>query len=66
MRNLLWDRVTAERRDPPRVSLARRDPYEFDPPSPLQIFSWPDCPSNRRPIERLQATDPPEDMAGSS
>jgi hypothetical protein len=39
MRNLLWDRVTAERRDPPRVSLARRDPYEFDPPSPLQIFT---------------------------
>jgi hypothetical protein len=21
------------------VSLSRRDPYEFDPPSPLQIFT---------------------------
>jgi hypothetical protein len=40
MRNLLWDRVSAERLDPPRVNrLSRRDPYEFDPPSPLQIFT---------------------------
>jgi hypothetical protein len=40
MRNLLWDRVSAERRDPPRVNrLPWRDPYEFDPPSPLQIFT---------------------------
>jgi hypothetical protein len=40
MRNLLWDRVSAERQDHPRVHhLPRRDPYEFDPPSPLQIFT---------------------------
>ena len=39
MRNLLWDRVTAERQDPSRVRLSRHDPYEFDPPSPLQIFT---------------------------
>ena len=40
MRNLLWDRVSAERQDHPRVHrLPRHDPYEFDPPSPLQIFT---------------------------
>jgi hypothetical protein len=40
MRNLLWDRVSTERRDHPRVHrLPRLDPYEFDPPSPLQIFT---------------------------
>jgi hypothetical protein len=40
MRNLLWDRVSVERRDHPREHrLARLDPYEFDPPSPLQIFT---------------------------
>jgi hypothetical protein len=40
MRNLLWDRVSAERRDYPRQHrLPRFDPYEFDPPSPLQIFT---------------------------
>ncbi len=40
MRNLLWDRVSAERRDhPPEHRLARHDPYEIDPPSPLQVFT---------------------------
>jgi hypothetical protein len=40
MRNLLWDRVSTERQDHPRVHrLPRHDPYEFDPPSPLQIFT---------------------------
>jgi hypothetical protein len=40
MRNLLSDRVSAERRqDPPLVGLDRYDPYEIDPPAPLQIFT---------------------------
>jgi hypothetical protein len=40
MRNLLWDRVSAERRDHPREHrFPRLDPYEIDPPSPLQIFT---------------------------
>ena len=40
MRNLLWDRVSAERRDhPSEHRLARPDPYETDPPAPLQIFT---------------------------
>ena len=40
MRNLLWDRVSAERQDHPREHrLPRLDPYEIDPPSPLQIFT---------------------------
>jgi hypothetical protein len=40
MRNLLWDRVSAERRAHPRVDrFSQHDRYEFDPPSPLQIFT---------------------------
>jgi hypothetical protein len=40
MRNLLWDRVSAERRDHPlEHRLLRHDPYEIDPPAPLQIFT---------------------------
>ena len=40
MRNLLWDRVGAERRAHPRVHrFSQHDRYEFDPPSPLQIFT---------------------------
>jgi hypothetical protein len=40
MRNLLWDRVSAERRHHPREHpFSRLDPYEIDPPSPLQIFT---------------------------
>ena len=40
MRNLLWDRVSAERRDHLRERrFPRLDRYEFDPPSPLQIFT---------------------------
>jgi hypothetical protein len=40
MRNLLWDRVSAERREHPSGHrLTRRDPYEIDPPAPLQIFT---------------------------
>ncbi len=40
MRNLLLDRVKAERRDHPfEHRLFRHDPYEFDPPLPLQIFT---------------------------
>jgi hypothetical protein len=39
MRNLLWDRVHAERRDPPLEHSRRHDPYEIDSPSPFQIFS---------------------------
>jgi hypothetical protein len=38
MRNLSWDRVTAERHeDPPERGLDRYDPSEFDPPGPLQM-----------------------------
>jgi hypothetical protein len=40
MRNLRWDRVSAERREHPREHhLPRLDPYEIDPPSPLEIFT---------------------------
>jgi hypothetical protein len=40
MRNLLWDRVSAERPDhPSEHRLNRRDPHELDPPTPLQIFT---------------------------
>ncbi|MGB7972889.1 MAG: hypothetical protein WCF81_00775 [Roseiarcus sp.] len=40
MRNLLLDRVNAERRDHPfEHRRFRRDPYEIDPPAPLQIFT---------------------------
>jgi hypothetical protein len=40
MRNLLWDRVSAERRDHPlEHRLLRHDPYEINPPTPLQIFT---------------------------
>ena len=40
MRNLLWDRVNAERQDhPPETRLRRHDPYDIDPPAPLQIFT---------------------------
>jgi hypothetical protein len=40
MRNLLWDRMSVERRDHLRVHrFSQHDRYEFDPPSPLQIFT---------------------------
>jgi hypothetical protein len=40
MRNLPSDRIRAERlQDPPRHGLDRYDPYEIDPPAPLQIFT---------------------------
>ena len=39
MRNLLWDRVHAERRDHPLDHRLRHDPYEIDSPSPFQIFT---------------------------
>jgi hypothetical protein len=39
MRNLLWDRVSAERQHPRVHRLPPHDRYEFDPPSPLQIFT---------------------------
>ena len=40
MRNLLWDRVSAERREhPTEHRLYRHDPHEMDPPTPLQIFT---------------------------
>jgi hypothetical protein len=40
MRNLSWDGATAERHDdPPERDLDRYDPYEIDPPEPLQIFT---------------------------
>jgi hypothetical protein len=40
MRNLSQVRVRAERHeDPPLVGLDRYDPYEIDPPAPLQIFT---------------------------
>jgi hypothetical protein len=40
MRNLSQVRVRAERHeDPPLVGLDRHDPYEIDPPAPLQIFT---------------------------
>ncbi len=40
MRNLLLDRVNAERRDHPfEHRLSRHDPHEIDPPAPLQIFT---------------------------
>ncbi len=40
MRNLSWDRVSAERHeDPLERGLDRYDPYENDPPAPLQIFT---------------------------
>jgi hypothetical protein len=40
MRNLLWDRMTAERhQDPPERGLDRYDPSEIDPPEPSQIFA---------------------------
>jgi hypothetical protein len=40
MRNLLWDRMTAERdEDPLERSLDRYDSSETDPPEPLQIFT---------------------------
>jgi hypothetical protein len=40
MRNLASDRVSAERLpDPPLGGLDRYDPYEIDPPAPLQIFT---------------------------
>ena len=39
MRNLPWDHVSAERRDHPlEHRLPQHDPYENDPPAPLQIF----------------------------
>jgi hypothetical protein len=40
MRNLLWDRASAERQDHPRErGLNRYSPNEIDPPAPLQIFT---------------------------
>ena len=40
MRNLSWDRVTAERHeDPPERGLDRYEQWEIDPPAPLQIFT---------------------------
>jgi hypothetical protein len=40
MRNLLWDRGSAERQDHPSGHrLLRRNPQEIDPPAPLQIFT---------------------------
>jgi hypothetical protein len=40
MRNLSSARVSAERRqDPPLRGVDRYDPYESDPPAPLQIFT---------------------------
>ena len=40
MSNLLWDRVSAERReDLPERGLDRYEPYEIDPPRPLQMFT---------------------------
>jgi hypothetical protein len=40
MRNLSWDGVGADRdEDPPERGLDRYDPYENDPPAPLQIFT---------------------------
>ena len=40
MRNLSSARVSAERRqDPPLQGVDRYDPYEIDPPAPLQIFT---------------------------
>jgi len=40
MRNLLWDRMIAERHEhPPERGLDRYDPSEIDPPEPLQIFT---------------------------
>jgi hypothetical protein len=40
MGNLLWDRVTAERdEDPPERAFTAHDPYEMNPPEPMQIFT---------------------------
>jgi hypothetical protein len=40
MRNLSRDRVSAERHeDPPERGFDRYDPYEIDPPVPLQMFT---------------------------
>ena len=40
MRNLSWDRATAERHEgPPERGLDRYDPSEFDPPEPLQMLT---------------------------
>jgi len=40
MRNLSWDRATAERnQDPPELGLDRYDLSETDPPDPFQMFT---------------------------
>jgi len=40
MRNVLWDRMIAERPEhPPERGLDRYDPAEIDPPEPSQIFT---------------------------
>ena len=40
MRNLLWDRASAERQDYPQGrGLDRYSPNEIGPPAPLQIFT---------------------------
>jgi hypothetical protein len=40
MGNLLWDRLGAEKQyHPQEHGLNRYDPYEIDPPKPLQMFT---------------------------
>jgi hypothetical protein len=40
MANILWDRSRAKEPDHPQErSLDRYDPYEIDPPGPLQMFT---------------------------
>jgi hypothetical protein len=40
MANLLWDRLSADKQDNPQDrGLDRYDPYEIDPPGPLQMFT---------------------------
>jgi len=40
MANLLWDRLGAEKQEYPQDrGLDRYDPYEIDPPRPLQMFT---------------------------
>jgi hypothetical protein len=40
MSNLLWDGLRADKQDHPQDrGLDRYDPYEIDPPGPLQMFT---------------------------
>ncbi|HEY1885967.1 MAG TPA: hypothetical protein VGG86_07920 [Roseiarcus sp.] len=40
MSNLLWDRLSADKQHHPQQrGLDRHDPYEIDPPQPLQVFT---------------------------